>query len=23
MIRAVKLLTYYSILGTKNPKYKY
>jgi len=23
MIRAVKLLTYYSMLGTKNPKYKY
>jgi len=23
MIRAVKLLTYYGMLGTKNPKYKY
>jgi len=23
MSRAVKLLTYYSMLGTKNPKYKY
>jgi len=23
MSRAVKLLAYYSMLGTKNPKYKY